>query len=441
MSLMMEQIKFVMHHWDEQERDRKKKGHEETPVSEFTVDSTIAPGEGDVNREQNGVLWRPEYMNRRLEIPVFEGENPEGWVFKAERYSSLTQVNEAEKLEVVAICFEGEALSWYQWQQRRKKVTNWEELKGLVLNRFRAFHGGTSEERFLALRQEGSVREYRQWFESLAAPLMEIPDGLLEGHFVNGLKAEVKAELRVLRPSGLEEIMKMAQRIDEKIMGQRQWAGPVRNKSNSPLPANGPPTQVNPHPSRSNAIFPKIYPNNSPNHLTSNYLPRFNTPMGSQQPPVGRSNSSTFRRLSEVELQAKREQGLCFRCDEKYSVGHRCKNRELQVMLIYGEEETTAVEGGEDILQGEGEVQALESEGEAVELSINSVVGLTSSQTMKVKRKIGEQDVVVLVDCGVTHNFISADLVQQLDIRWTETSSYGAIMGTGFAVQGAGICK
>lgn len=30
---------------------------------------------------------------------MFEGENPEGCVFKAERYFGLTQISEAQKLE------------------------------------------------------------------------------------------------------------------------------------------------------------------------------------------------------------------------------------------------------------------------------------------------------------------------------------------------------
>lgn len=440
MGLMMEQLKFMMHRWDGQEKDRKK-GQEELPASEFTANSTITPGDGGQSGEQNGVLWQPEYRNRRLEIPVFEGENPEGWVFKAERYFNLTQISEAEKLDAVAIFFEGEALSWYQWQQRRKRVANWEELKGLVLNRFQAIHGGTSEERFLALRQEGSVREYRQWFESLAAPLTEIPDGLLEGHFINGLKAEVKAELRVLRPNGLEEIMEMAQRIDEKNMvGQRQWVGPGRNKVGGFSYPSGPASQINSNPPRPNLIFPKSHPHASPSPSIPSYSSRFNPAMGSQPPTLGKGSNSTFKRLSEAELQAKREKGLCFRCDEKYSVGHRCRNKELHVMLIYGEEGATG-EGEEGEPSEIEELQNLGKEGEAVELSINSVVGLTSPQTMKVRGRIGEQEVVVLVDCGATHNFILAELVRQLEIHRTETNGYGVIMGTGFAVQGAGICK
>lgn len=46
---------------------------------------------------------------------------------------------------------------------------------------------GIIEERFLALRQEGSVGEYRIAFETLAAPIENISEAMLEGHFINGL--------------------------------------------------------------------------------------------------------------------------------------------------------------------------------------------------------------------------------------------------------------
>lgn len=48
---------------------------------------------------------------------------------------------------------------------------------------------------------------------------------------------------------------------------------------------------------------------------------------------------------------------------------------------------------------------------------------------------------VLLIYCGATHNFISAKLVQRLGLPRIETTGYGVIMGIGFAVQRAGICK
>ncbi|TYJ98417.1 gypsy/ty3 element polyprotein [Cucumis melo var. makuwa] len=41
------------------------------------------------------------------------------------------------------------------------------------------------------------------------------------------------------------------------------------------------------------------------------------------------------------------------------------------------------------------------------ELSLNLVVGLTTPETMKFKGFISEQDLMIMVDSIVTHNFIS----------------------------------
>lgn len=50
------------------------------------------------------------------------------------------------------------------------------------------------------------------------------------------------------------------------------------------------------------------------------------------------------RRPTERELQDKRAKGLCFRCDERWGVGHQCKRKEVSVLLVdedddQGEEE------------------------------------------------------------------------------------------------------
>lgn len=79
--------------------------------------------------------------------------------------------------------------------------------------------------------------------------------------------------------------------------------------------------------------------------------------------------------------------------------------------------------------------------GKLIEQLLNSLVGLTTPKTMKVMGSIMGQPVVVLIDCGATHNFISAELVEQLGLSTTETTSYGVFMGTGLSVRGADTCK
>ena len=72
---------------------------------------------------------------------------------------------------------------------------------------------------------------------------------------------------------------------------------------------------------------------------------------------------------------------------------------------------------------------------------MNSVVGFTSSHTMKLKGEIQGHPVMVLIDCGATHNFITKDIVQQLRLSLIATTSYGVMMGTGGMVRTEGMCK
>lgn len=49
--------------------------------------------------------------------------------------------------------------------------------------------------------------------------------------------------------------------------------------------------------------------------------------------------TGTYRRLSDSEMQSQRDKGLCYFCDEKYSGGHRCKRKELNLFIHPNEEE------------------------------------------------------------------------------------------------------
>lgn len=59
----------------------------------------------------------------------------------------------------------------------------------------------------------------------------------------------------------------------------------------------------------------------------SSFGRNFNTQLGT----TNFSRNSTvvhtlpIRRFAPTELQRRREQGLCYNCDEKYTFGHKCK--------------------------------------------------------------------------------------------------------------------
>lgn len=62
----------------------------------------------------------------------------------------------------------------------------------------------------MELRQDETVMAYRLAFEMLMAPIEEISDAILEDHFINRLRPEIRAKIRVMKAEGLDQIMELA---------------------------------------------------------------------------------------------------------------------------------------------------------------------------------------------------------------------------------------
>ena len=88
--------------------------------SEHRVVSETGPEKRSEGQSLVGGTWAPpetapltgrEWQGgRRLEMPIFTGENPDGWLFQAERYFNMNRLSENEKMAVAGVSFEGDAL-------------------------------------------------------------------------------------------------------------------------------------------------------------------------------------------------------------------------------------------------------------------------------------------------------------------------------------------
>ena len=90
-----------------------------------------------------------------------------------------------------------------------------------------------------------------------------------------------------------------------------------------------------------------------------------------------------------------------------------------------------------------GDTNAIEEEGEPkdLQLSMCSIAGLSSKKTIKLWGKIGKEQVMVLIDCGASHNFISATFVKQQELDMKATSIYTVEVGDGRKLDCEGICS
>lgn len=119
-----------------------------------------------------GTNWRI----KKLDLPLFDGTNPDGWIMRAERYFSFYRLPEDEKLEAAVVSLEGDALLLYQWEHKRRPLRRWEEMKSLILRQFRPTATGSLHEQWLNHFQGSSVSDYRRRFIEQMAPLDNVSE-------------------------------------------------------------------------------------------------------------------------------------------------------------------------------------------------------------------------------------------------------------------------
>lgn len=68
--------------------------------------------------------WRGESLLRRLDMPVFNGTEPDGQIFRVERYFGINRMSKEERMEAAVVCMDGEALVWLKWEENRRSILN-----------------------------------------------------------------------------------------------------------------------------------------------------------------------------------------------------------------------------------------------------------------------------------------------------------------------------
>lgn len=271
------------------------------------------------------------------------------------------------------------------------------------------------------------MRAFNREFSALASHAPDIPDSVLELAYSNGLKSKIRAGMKMFEPRNLDQMMKTAKKVEEWETGEED-SGPraIKPISSGPVSSTKTTTTVQPQAQQQTKVKAQTNTTNPNQRGTGN---RGQASHGRLKPP--------FRRLTPAEVEKWKAAGLCFKCDEKFHPNHPCAQAQLTVLILHpdgAEEELfeTPCELDDDT----EEVVAT-----VAEVSINSVVGLASPRTMKLRGLIGDTPVVVLVDSGATHNFLSEKLIKQMGLTPSSTGSYQVLVAGGVQVQGKGVIK
>lgn len=307
-------------------------------------------------------------------------------------------------------------------------------------------------EELLTLRQKGSVEEFVEAFELLSSQVGRLPEEQYLGYFMSGLKPQIWRRVHTLNPRNRMEMMRIVKDVEEELkeedddgerrevkkggyerVGQKDWVGLLMRKGGSqPRDATRSFQSGGSNPSQKMGLSGS----NTNSTLSLVSLARKND---------GGLRSGTTERWKGIrsihndEFEERRAKGLCFKCGGKYHPTlHKCPERALRVLII-GEDETMTEEG--EILSMEDVTVESEEEVE-VECKLMGVLGsMGESHTMKVEGKIQNVDLLVLIDSGASHNFISPKVTTALGLVITPTAAKSIKLGDGHKVITNGVCK
>ena len=400
------------------------------------------------------------WVRRKVELPNFDGSDPNGWLARAERFFEIHEVRPELKVDMAFVSMEGPAVHWFQCIRLRWPDLNWEKLRSELIKRYCGRRSGNIYEQMASLKQMGTVEEYIQEYEKVAAQFSSMPEDQRLGYFMNGLQGEIKRRIRIHEPGDLSRAMQLALDIEDEIVeaqGEGSLIRPSASFLSSGLKGGGSvggfgagrfkdefgsgKSHLSSGPKRAQPVIPSKGVSAGGASVSGHYSSTY-------QSPAKSSISSTNREVKQLpyaEYLKRKEEGRCFRCGLKFGPLHKCPQRQLQVLILAEESETkdeselVMVETGKE--EELNECEMLELGGEEQELMLQIVRGMAEPNTLKIRGNIAGLPVLALIDSGASHNFLSEDVANKLGMKGEEENSFWVRLGDGRRRQTAGLCK
>ena len=259
-------------------------------------------------------------MIKRVELPIFEGEDAYGWIALAERFFRIGGYSEEAKIELISISLGGDVLSWFNSEIVRRPFECWFDFKNRVIARFSRVKLRDPSQPFFAVQQTGTVAEYIHKFEDLSTQVSGISDAQKEGIFMNGLTEEMCEVVNMCKPVDLPDMIATAYQMEDSSLHSVIQKEVQLRKSKGGGSVNN---------------SKKSYSSYTPN-LGWKQKQTTQTGETSQTKQVAVAKQAV--KLTEAQIAEKRKLGLCFKCDAKWSRQHLvngvCPNASLRVLTV-----------------------------------------------------------------------------------------------------------
>jgi hypothetical protein len=164
----------------------------------------------------------PHPPQLKLHFPKFNGEDPIGWLYRAEQYFEFQNIRAAQRVQLAAFHLEGIALQWFRWLTKFRGPLTWDELTQAISLRFGPTEYEDPFEALTRLKQTSIVAVYQEAFERLTHRVDGLPKTFLIGCFIAGLRDEIRLDVKIKQPKTLADTIGVARLVEERNQLQRK---------------------------------------------------------------------------------------------------------------------------------------------------------------------------------------------------------------------------
>uniref|UniRef100_A0ACD5UVC4 Uncharacterized protein n=1 Tax=Avena sativa TaxID=4498 RepID=A0ACD5UVC4_AVESA len=332
----------------------------------------------------------------RVDFPLFDGDNPRAWRLKCEAYFQVCAMHPDTWVNCAAMYFIDGALSWLQSSQAHLRFPVWSDFAVSICSQFGRADFQHYLRLFNKLQQTGSVAEYTSKFNELMHNLTAHHNSwepaYFVTHFIDGLHRDIRAAVLLHQPLDLDTAVDLALLQEGVLESYRQE---VRRSDFSPMPRAVPRTAL-----------PLPLPPNG--RVNPSQAPRVEDRRGGEAPrPVPAEDKLAALR------NYRRARGLCFTCGERWSREHRC-GPTVQLHVV---EELLAMVQPEEKSPPAIDQAGSDAESQFMHISQAAAEGSQAATTMRLQGWIQQQEVLMLIDSGSSHTFVSSTLAEKLQVN------------------------
>lgn len=329
----------------------------------------------DVVRDTEGMGAREEHQGGwgnlpRLNFPSFDGDNPQLWKSLCENYFDMYEVPSARWVRVATMHFSGRAAGWLQSVGRRVRCWSWSEFCTHIQDRFGRDQHESLIRQLFHIRQSGSVAEYVEQFSILVDHL-----SAYETHtdhlyytmrFIDGLNDDIKSVIMVQRPATLDTACSLALVQEEALAsGRGHRSSYTASRSVSGM------------------------------NTGSSSLPKWDQYDDRLKPMSNEDKLASLRRF-------RRARGLCDRCAEKWTHGHKCAT----TAQLHAMDEVWALLVPEEPEPPDDKTEP-STEEQSFMMASQTARGLpNSTKTLVLQGCLQDMSILILLDSGSSHSFL-----------------------------------